>query len=137
MDLGLAAKSRSIHQRVDIPADLARNVDRIARRAGHRAHDGALLAEDGIDERRLARVWPADDGEPDRLDPGWNFFTVVARLVPRLLARPFLQLGTRSDDLHEGSDAAPMCGAHLHRVGESEPRELTGMQRLAFGVQLV
>jgi hypothetical protein len=39
-------------------------IHRIARRARHLADDHAFLAQQAVDERRLPRVWPSDDGNP-------------------------------------------------------------------------
>ena len=47
-------------------AALERNDDRVARRSRLVEGDQALLAEPGVDQRRLADVGPAGDGELDR-----------------------------------------------------------------------
>ena len=45
-------------------------VDGVPRRTRNVADDDALLAEDLVDQRRLADVRPADDGNPDFVDVG-------------------------------------------------------------------
>ena len=58
-----AAHARSIDQRIAAPAALERHLDRIARRARLIEGDDALLADQRVDQRRLADVRPADDGD--------------------------------------------------------------------------
>ena len=65
--LAAPSDSRGVDQRVALAAALEVDVDRVARRAGLVERDDALLAEDRVDERRLADVGPADDRHLDRL----------------------------------------------------------------------
>ena len=51
------------------PAASGLDVDRVAGRARHFGHDRALLAEQGVEERRLADVGPPHDGERDLVSP--------------------------------------------------------------------
>ena len=48
------------------PVVAHRRVDRVARRAGDLRHDEPLLAEQPVDERRLADVRPADHRDAER-----------------------------------------------------------------------
>ncbi len=41
-----------------------RDIDRVAGGARDLADDGAVALQDGVDQRGLAGVWPADDGDP-------------------------------------------------------------------------
>ena len=49
------------------PSTSSARVDRVARRAGLLVHDHPLLAEEGVHERRLADVRPADHGQANRV----------------------------------------------------------------------
>ena len=63
--LAAAAHAGGVDQRVTAPVALEVEVDRVARRAGLVERDHALLAEQRVDERRLADVRAADDGDLD------------------------------------------------------------------------
>ena len=63
VDLAAAAQAGGVDQRVGPPAALELDVDAVAGRAGLVEGDDALLAEEGVDQRGLADVGPADDGD--------------------------------------------------------------------------
>jgi hypothetical protein len=65
--LAAAAHARGVDQRVAASIALEVEVDRIARRAGLVERDHPLLAEERVDERRLADVGPTDDRDLDRV----------------------------------------------------------------------
>ena len=62
---GLAAPAQAggVDQRVAPPGALERHLDRVARGARLVEGDDALLADQRVDQRRLADVRPADDGD--------------------------------------------------------------------------
>src|SRR5919197_247600 len=60
-----APKARRVDQPVADAAALERGVDRVPRRPRRRRDDHAGAAEDGVQERRLADVGPAEDRNPD------------------------------------------------------------------------
>ena len=63
----LAAQTGGVDElKVRSPRSMHR-VDRVARRARHLRHDRALLADERVEERRLADVRPAEDRDADRL----------------------------------------------------------------------
>ena len=64
--LPLAAQPGGVDQLELLPVALERHGDRVARRAGLVERDQPLLAEPGVDQRRLADVRPAGHGQADR-----------------------------------------------------------------------
>ena len=64
-DLAAPAHAGGVDQRVAAPAALEIEIYRVARGTRLVERDDALLAEQRIDERGLADVRPADDGNPD------------------------------------------------------------------------
>jgi hypothetical protein len=72
------AHAGGVDQQIGAPAVRDRRIERIARRAGARADDGALVAGQPVEQRRLADVGSADDrhrgrrlaGGVDRLGRG-------------------------------------------------------------------
>ena len=58
---GIAADTGGVHQRDRDPVDVDRLGQQIARRAGDFGDDRAAGAGERIEQRRLARVWAADD----------------------------------------------------------------------------
>ena len=65
--LAPAPQARGVDQRIALAAVFELDCDRIARRSGLIESDQALLAEQRVDECRLADVWPADDRDADLL----------------------------------------------------------------------
>ena len=63
----LAADPRGVDEDERPVAALEDRVDRIARRAGQVGHDHALVAEDRVQQRRLADVRAAEDRDADRI----------------------------------------------------------------------
>ena len=61
--LAAPAQARGVDQRVAPAAALERHLDRVARGAGLVEGDDALLAHQRVDQRRLADVGAADDGD--------------------------------------------------------------------------
>ncbi len=83
-----AAHASGIDQRIAAPAALERHLDRIARRTRLIEGDDALLADQGVDQRRLADVWPTDDS-----DARMALVCLVRRVVlGKRLERRFEQL---------------------------------------------
>ena len=76
----------------DVSAAVALNlrIDRVARGAGDRRHNGALLLQQPVEQRRLADVWPANDRHAHRL---------VFRLLLLLGRFGWNDLGDCIDDL--------------------------------------
>ena len=64
--LGRAAQAGGVDEAHRPVGRLDHRVDGVARRARHVVHDGALLAQELVEERRLAHVGPADDGDARR-----------------------------------------------------------------------
>ena len=63
VDAALTAYARRVNEVVLHAVSLERSVDRVAGRAGYIGDDEPLVAEDAVDERALARVRLADDGD--------------------------------------------------------------------------
>src|SRR3712207_8471023 len=57
----------SLHDALPISVELDACVDRVARGARDRRHDHALLAQQLVEQRRLADVGASDQGQPGRL----------------------------------------------------------------------
>jgi hypothetical protein len=68
-------------QRVGLALTLEIHVDRIARGAGHVERNHALLADERVDQRRLADVRTAHDGD---LDAARSLFLVALFRLPRV-----------------------------------------------------
>ena len=62
-DLAAAPDAGGVDEDDLAPAPLQRRVDRVAGRAGHLADDRPVLPEEGVEERRLADVRAADEGD--------------------------------------------------------------------------
>ena len=97
-------------------------VDGVARGAGDLADDGARLADDGVEQRRLAGVGTADDGHRDLGGRGGRH-GFAGPLRAGLLDQPVEQLGgaeavRRADDqrLAEAQLVQLLSGAHGARV---------------------
>ena len=65
--LALAAQAGGVDEDERLVAALQHRVDRVARRPGTLGDDHPLLAEERVQERRLADVRPAEDRDADRL----------------------------------------------------------------------
>ena len=61
-----SAHARGVDQHVSVAVPLERDVDRVARRARLVERDQPLLADQAVDERRLADIRPPDDADADR-----------------------------------------------------------------------
>ena len=66
LDPRAAAHAGGVDEQEFAPVALERHQDAVARGAGLLAGDHALLADQAIDQRRLADVRPADDRDADR-----------------------------------------------------------------------
>ena len=100
---------------------LADRVDRVTRRARHLADDRARLADDGVEERRLAGVRPPDDDDRHRRRLGSS--SAVGSPVAG---------GSSADQLVEQvAGAQAVHGADGPRVAQAELVELG--RRLAGG----
>src|SRR5688572_2165556 len=62
-----AADARGVDQHVGLAIALERDIDAVTRRARLIEGDQALLAEQPVDQGRLADVWAADHRDPDRI----------------------------------------------------------------------
>jgi hypothetical protein len=109
-----------VDQRQRPAIELDARVDRVARRPRLRRHDHPFLAEQTVDERRLAHVRAADQGKPRRLG--------------HLLA-PARQ--TRYERVEQVPGPQALSGGHGDRVAEPEPVELRREPLLARVVHLV
>ena len=117
VDLSLLPDAGGIDEDVVVLIDRAADVQRVACRAGDLAHDGALFAENGIDDRGLARVGPSNDGQFERTGVSLQFDRlsfVVASLE--------IEFFTHHAD--KFIDAQTMCGADLDLFFKTQAREL-------------
>ena len=64
-DLGAASHAGGVDEREIAAIALERHENAVARGAGHFAGDQAFVADEPIDQRGLADVGPADDGDAD------------------------------------------------------------------------
>ncbi len=99
-------------------------VDRIAGRAGHIADEHALLAQNTIDQRRLADVRPPHNRNPR-----------LGRLRFLLFRVPFGQ--PLDHFVEEIADTQPMLRGNFHHRLESELVEIEGARFRAFVVGFV
>ena len=86
IDRALLTDARGIDHAITLAVALDNRVDGIARGTGDIAHDGAVIADHLIEERGLAGVRSADDGDAQRI----GLVVLVARV-----------LGQQGDDLVE------------------------------------
>ncbi len=101
---------------------LDERVDGVTGGAGHVAHDGALLAAEAVEQRGLAGVGAADDGDADEV------------LGDLLLGG----LRQRSHDVVEDvAHAVAVLGADGVRIAQAQAVELVGVGVLQDGVALV
>jgi hypothetical protein len=95
----------------------------------------ALLAEQAVDQRRLADVGLADEREPDRaavgVAAGVGGGLAGGRRCARRLGQP------RHQHVEQLADAAPVAGGHREHVDEAEPERLGGGGLGLGGVDLV
>ena len=120
--LALAADPGGVDEHERAVAALEHGVDRVARRARHLGDDHALLAEQRVQQARLADVRPAEDRDADRL---------LADLL-RAAAREH-----RHDRVEQVAGAVAVLGRERHRVAEPEPVELERERVLVRVVDLV
>ena len=102
---------------------LEHRVDRVARRPRHLRDDHPLLAEQRVQERRLADVRPAEDRDADRL--------VADRRLSLAPGQP------RDDLVEQVAGAVAVERRERHRVAEAEPVELDRIEVAARVVDLV
>src|SRR3954469_487590 len=122
-DLGLAAQPRGVDDHELAPVDLERQVDRVARGPGHVGDDHALVAQQLVDEGRLADVGAPDDGQAD----GVVLFVGLVALVGQRLGHAIEQV----------ADVEPLRGRHRQRIAEAERVEVGGQRHVAHRVDLV
>ena len=101
--------ARGVHEQVAVPVAHQQAVHRVARRARDRRDHRALLAQEPVQQRGLANVGPADEGDPDR-----RFF------VFRLLDPWDLRQG----GVEQIADAPAVLGRDRVHLLEPERREL-------------
>ena len=116
--LPLAADARGVDEHERLVAALEHRVDRVAGRARLLGDDHALLAEQRVQQARLAHVRAPENGDADRL---------LARL-----RRPGARQA-RDDRVEQVAGAVPVHGRERDRVAEAEPVELERL-RLAPGL---
>ena len=122
----LAAQTGRIEQAHRPVAPLEVGGDGIAREPRLRPGDHALLAEQRIDQRRLAGVGPADHGHADRaglvvrLDAA---LLVVAGAIRATLGDR-LQAERGQDGRDQFADTLAMLGRYGDRLAETEPERL-------------
>ncbi len=116
-------RSPAVSTRTNVrPSRSKHRVDRVARRARDLGHDHALRAEQGVQERRLADIRAAEDGDTDRLVPD------------RLLATAW---ESRHDLVQQVARAVAVQGGERHRVAEAEPVELDRVERRGRGSSIL
>ena len=113
---------------------LDQGVDGIARRPGKVVDDGALLARQPVEQRRLADVRATHDRHGR--DAGRRAFAFARAGGPPLAGRGLLRQPLH-DLVEQIADATPVQGAHHRRLAEAETRELPGVGLAALGVDLV
>src|SRR5262249_52559092 len=97
-------------------------VDRVARRSGRFRDDHALLAEDRVQQARLADIRAAEYGYSDRV-------------LPYFLAGSSRETG--HDHVEQVARVEPVRGRDRDRVAEAEPVELERVRLLRRVVDLV
>ena len=120
--LALAADPGGVDEHEGAVAALEHGVDRVARRARHLGDDHALLAEQRVQEARLADVRPAEDRYADRL---------LADLLRAAAGEH------RHDRVEQVARAVAVLGRERHRVAEAEAVELERERVLRRVVDLV
>ncbi len=63
LDLRFSAQPGGVHQGVILARHRTRDVDGVPGCAGYFTDDGALLAQDGVNQGGLAGIWLAHDGD--------------------------------------------------------------------------
>ncbi len=111
--LALAPQAGRVDEQEGAVVALQHRVDRVARRAGDVRDDHALLADERVQERRLAHVRAAEDGDADRL--------VAER-------RPALAREQRDDLVEQVAGAVAVQRRERQRVAEPEPVELERLE---------
>ena len=99
----LAADARRIDDDVLFAVPLEGGIDGVARRACNVRNDGALLAQDTVDERALARIGLSDNGDAEGVAP---------------LFLPFFE--GRDGFVQNVADAARMLGGDTEGLPEAE-----------------
>ena len=113
VDARAAAKAGGVVDAEFLPAPVEIDRDGVARDAGLRPGEQALLADQPVDQRRLAGVGPADNGDADRMRAR------TARPPPRCCGRrAFGQ--RRAQRVVEIGQAFVVLGGNRHRVAEAE-----------------
>ena len=94
-----------------LPVEIDR--DGVARGAGLRRGEQALLADQPVDQRRLAGIRPPDNGDADRMRTGRR------RPPPRPRLRGLFGQ-RRAQRVVEIGQALVMLGRNRHRIAEAE-----------------
>ncbi len=128
--LARPANARRVDDAELLAVPLQERVDRVARGARHLRDDHPVLAQQPIDERRLARVRAADDR--DRGFAGSFGGPAVTRPDRGSARAP----GSRRS-FEQIADAVAVLGADLHDRVEAEPVQLEGSVARATIVHLV
>gem|GEM_PF-4239642 len=97
----------------------------VTRNAGFRAGEQAVLAEDAVDESRLARVRTADDRQLER--PAQQCFLILFFRELRLFGLERFQV--RQQRFEQVGNAHPVLGGERDRIAEAER---IGLQHAAF-----
>ena len=123
--LGRAAEPGGVDEAHRAVGRLDHRVDGVARRAGQVVHDGALLAQEPVEERRLPHVGTADDGDARRARVAPVLKTRCRAGVVALGGVPRPRPGEEGDHLVEQiTRPAPVHRADREGVAQSEGDEL-------------
>ncbi len=124
--LALAPQACGVDELELLPVALEGHGDRVPRRAGHVEGDEAFLAEPGVDERGLAHIGPAGDGQADGL------VLAVFRLVLGLG-----ELQRLKGRLEQAADTLPVGRGDGQDLAQTQLVELGQLRALAHALGLV
>ena len=131
VDARLAPHARGVDEADRAVVGLDHRVDGVAGGAGQVVHDGALLADEPVEQRRLADVGAADDGDREHL-VGQRPPASAARSSSASLGREVLD-----DRVEQVAGRPAVQRAHRVRVAEAERQELPRRALVAGVVDLV
>ena len=143
-DLAAPAHAGGVDQRVLFVVALERDVDAVARGAGLVVDHHALFTEHAVDQRGLADVGTADDGDLDavllaRAGDARGFLAFGDVLLRRRFQRfDLVVLGEHAKHFFQHRlDAAPVGGGDRQRIAQAQRAELGARQVRVDGVDLV
>ncbi len=138
LDARLATKAGGIEQAERLAAPGPVDGDGVTGDAGFRAGQQPLLAEDTVDQRRLADVRPADDSDAERwasaLPFGFGRLRQVGRQRLQKVAHALAVLGRDGNGIAEakgvGLEQAGVGGGPFGLVGGEHQRDTGGAQEV-------